>query len=70
MSKIFKTFELMKLVIAISGLRINKRVFNKRDDLLAKLSGLTAAIVFGVISEKIRIQPVNRIAPSNTLPPK
>jgi hypothetical protein len=58
------------LVITIRGLRINKRAFNNREDLLAKLSGFTAAIVLGVISEKISIQPVNKIAPSNTLPPK
>ena len=40
------------------------------DDLVAKLSSLIAAIVFGVISEKINITMVKIIDPSNTFPPK
>ena len=46
------------------------RIFNIKDDLVAKLSGLMAAIVFGVISEKIKITIVKIIDPRTTFPPK
>ena len=52
------------------GLKINSNNFKSRDDLIAKLSGFIAAIVFGVISEKINITRVSRIDPNRTFPPK
>ena len=47
-----------------------RQVFNNKDDLLAKLSGFTAAIVFGVISENIKMKVVSKTAPRRTFPPK
>jgi hypothetical protein len=44
--------------------------FNSHEDLVAKFSGYTLAMVFGVISEKINITRVKIIEPSKTLPSK
>ena len=62
--------ELMMVVSHVKGLKMITSQFNSQDDLVAKVSGWTLAIVFGVISEKIKITKVRIIEPSKTFPPK
>ena len=65
-----RTLELIKFVIVMSGLKIERRIFIFFYDLVATLSGFIAAIVFGVISENINITKVSITEPNKTLPPK
>jgi nanoRNase/pAp phosphatase (c-di-AMP/oligoRNAs hydrolase) len=65
-----RTPELSRFVIEIKGLKTNNNTLSNKEDLIAKLSGLIAAIVFGVISEKIRITSVSMTEPKSTFPPK
>jgi hypothetical protein len=51
----FRTPELSRFVIEIKGLKTNNNTLSNKEDLIAKLSGLIAAIVFGVISEKLEL---------------
>ena len=66
----FRTPELSRFVIEIKGLKTNNNTLSNKEDLIAKLSGLIAAIVFGVISENIRITSVRITEPKSTFPPK
>ena len=58
------------LVNTHKGLKIITNNFSSHEDFVANFSGYTLAIVFGVISEKIRIIRVRMIEPSNTFPSK
>ena len=68
--KAFRIALLIELVKKINGLKTVTKIFNKKDALVATLSGFIAAIVFGVISENIKIMIVSIIDPYKTLPPK
>ena len=67
------TLSILELRIFVNqtrGLNIVTNIFRTHEDLVAKFSGYTLAIVFGVISEKIKITIVKMIDPSKTLLPK
>ena len=68
--KILRMYLLIELVKKIRGLKIYISDLRKKEDLAATLSGLMAAIVFGVISENIKITIVRMIDPSKTFPSK
>ena len=73
LGSIFKTFnnrELIRLVYQIIRLNKNTSFSNSQDERSAKRSGKTEAIVFGVISENIKITIVRIIEPIKTFPPK
>jgi len=62
-----RIFELKKLTETINGLNKTNKDLNKNDDFEAKPSGFIAAIVFGVISENIRITIVKIKEPKTML---
>ncbi|MEY2973476.1 MAG: hypothetical protein RI886_1253, partial [Pseudomonadota bacterium] len=64
------SLELTRLVNQIIGLNKSTNFSNNHDDFSANFSGYTEAIVFGVISENIKMTIVKMIEPTSTLPPK